>query len=199
MNAPFKSPRQPDHPVADQFVARWSPRAFSDAEMTEADLKPLLEAARWAPSASNIQPWRLVWGLRGDAGFAAILDCLAPSNQAWAKHAAALVVVASKTTKAAPNAATEEPNPWHAFDAGAAWMSLALQAHLTGWAAHAMGGFDQARLAAAVGLPEDHALHAVVAIGRQGDAAQLSETLQARETPSGRLPVAQTAHRGRFA
>jgi nitroreductase len=190
--------READRPVDPQFTGRWSPRAFSEAAISEADLLALFEAARWAPSAANLQPWRLAWGLRGDAGFAAIFATLDAGNQVWAGRAAALVAVASRTVRITAKGEAVE-NPTHAFDAGAAWMSLALQAHLSGWAAHGMGGFDKAALASALHLPPDHALHAVVAIGRPGDPADLPEKLRAREIPNRRAPVTNWAMRGRFA
>lgn len=198
MTIALKTPRLADHPVTPQFVERWSPRAFGPATMSEADLALLLEAARWAPSAVNLQPWRFAWGLRGDAGFAAIAGALMPFNRAWAEQAAALVVVGSVPTRTASDGSVVA-NPSHAFDAGAAWMSLALQAHLAGLVAHAMGGFDHAVAAEALHLPEGHALHAVVAIGHPGDAATLPEALRAREVPSPRKPLAEIAGRGRFA
>lgn len=198
MNAPVPSPRLPAHPVADQFTARWSPRAFSDAPVSEGQMLTLLEAARWAPSSTNVQPWRFVWALRGEAGFDAIAGALVPFNRDWATRAAALVVLASKTSRTASNG-EEVPNGAHAFDAGAAWMSLALQAHLSGLFAHAMGGFDHAAMAQAVALPEGHALHATIAIGHLGDASSLPEGLRGRESPSPRLPLADIAHRGSFA
>ena len=92
MNAPISPIRVPDHPVDDMFIARWSPRAFADTAMAEDEVLTILEAARWAPSASNLQPWRFVWGLSGDAGFAAIADALVPFNRIWAEKAAALVL-----------------------------------------------------------------------------------------------------------
>lgn len=196
MNAPVATPRIPDHPVDPMFPARWSPRAFSDAQMTEAEVMVLLEAARWAPSASNVQPWRFAWGLRGDAGFEAIAGALVPFNKAWAEKAAALIVVASRKVRDGSDGVVE--NVWHAFDAGAAWGHLALQAQGLGYHAHAMGGFDHGIAAQALGLPADHALHAVVAVGKLGDPASLPEGLRAREVPSLRLPLAQLAGRGRF-
>jgi nitroreductase len=196
MNAPLHKPRIADHVVHDQFLTRWSPRAFSPETMTEGDVLKLLEAARWAPSASNLQPWRFVYGLRGDAGFDAIAASLVPFNLGWAGKAAALIVFASKTTT--PKDGADIPNDYHAFDTGAAWAQLALQAHLNGWKAHGMAGFDHAILAANVGLPQDHVLHAVVAVGRQGDPASLPEMLQTREHPNDRLPLTQTAFHGRF-
>lgn len=196
MTAPLHTPRIADHPVDAQFLDRWSPRAFSTESMAQADVLSLLEAARWAPSASNLQPWRFVYGLRGDAGFSAIAAALVPFNQAWADKAAALVVFASKTTT--PKDDTEVPNAYHAFDTGAAWAQLALQAHLNGWAAHGMAGFDPAVLARNVALPADHVLHAVVAVGRQGDPAGLPEMLRAREHPIDRLALTETAFHGMF-
>lgn len=189
--------RQPDHPVAEQFLSRWSPRSFSDRTLAEGDVLTVLEAARWAPSASNHQPARFVWALRGDAGFQAIHDALAPFNRDWAGRAAALVVVASRDLAMGKDG-TEAANRWATFDAGAAWMSMALQAQSMGLVAHAMGGFDVAATAAAVALPEGHSLHAVVALGYQGAAEQLPEGLRAREVASQRRSLTETAVRGRF-
>jgi nitroreductase len=189
--------RLPDHPVDPQFPARWSPRSFSEATVTEAEVLSVLEAARWAPSASNNQPARFVWGLRGDEGFQAILAALVPFNRDWAGKAAALIVVASRDVTVAADGKVN-PNRWAAFDAGAAWMSLALQVQSMGLVAHAMGGFDIPALAAAVALPEAHSLHAVVAIGHQGPVENLPEGLRAREAPNQRNPLTASAFRGRF-
>lgn len=197
MNAPVKDIRVAGYPVDAQFPGRWSPRAFTEATVAEAEVLTLIEAARWAPSASNLQPWRFVWALRGDAAFARIAESLVPFNKAWAEKAAALIVVASKTTVLKEEA--EVANSFHAFDAGAAWGHLALQAHLQGLVAHAMGGFDHAKTAEAVALPANHALHAVVAVGHRGDAASLPEALRAREVPSPRLSLTEISARGSFA
>lgn len=194
MNAPL---RHPDHRVDPQFTGRWSPRAFTEETLSEPQVLALLEAARWAPSAINAQPWRFAWALRGTEAFAAIHDALMPGNQPWAGKAAALVAVASATTRTGQDGAVV-PHASHAFDTGAAWANLALQAHLAGLAAHAMGGFDAARLAAATGLPEGHVLHAVVAVGRPGAADLLPEPYRGRETPSGRKPLSEIAGRGQF-
>jgi nitroreductase len=187
----------PDHQVAQQFPERWSPRSFTSREMNSAEALSLLEAARWAPSASNQQPWRFVWALRGEAAFAAIRDTLTGNNPVWAGKAAALFVVASKESVTNREGA-EVPNRTAGFDTGAAWMSLALQAKAMGLAAHAMGGFDREKLAAAVALPPGHMLHCVVAVGEQGPAEALPEDLAAREKPSQRKPVAEIAVHGRF-
>lgn len=197
MNAIVKETRVPEHPVDAQFPGRWSPRAFTDAQVSEAQVLTLLEAARWAPSASNNQPWRFVWALRGEAAFDAIVGSLVTFNKAWAEKAGALIVVASKTTVTKDTG--EVPNAMHGFDTGTAWGYLALQAHLSGLVAHAMGGFDHAAAAAAVALPGNHVLQAVVAVGYQGEADSLPDGLRAREVPSARLGLAEVAKRGSFA
>jgi nitroreductase len=189
--------RHPDHPIDPQFPARWSPRAFTDRSLSQAEMLSLLEAARWAPSASNHQPWRFVWALRGEAAFAAVLSALAPGNQVWAGKAGALIVVGSKDTVTGRDG-IETPNRWSAYDAGAAWVSLALQAQAMGLAAHAMGGFDVADLAKAVHLPDGHTLHAVVAVGARGQADDLPDPLREREKPNSRKPIDEFAVRGRF-
>lgn len=189
--------RQTESPVETQFTARWSPRSLTGQQVSEAEVLSLLEAARWAPSSSNNQPARFVWALQGEAAFASINGTLVPFNQSWAGKAGALIVVASKDTVKASDGSVR-PNAWSAFDTGAAWMSLALQAHAMGLVAHAMGGFDAAALGSAIDLPEDHSLHAVVAIGHQGPVEALPEALQPREAPSGRNPLAASAFRGQF-
>lgn len=189
--------RQPDHDVAPQFPARWSPRSFTDRSLSQAEVMSLLEAARWAPSASNIQPWRLIWALRGEAAFDDIGNTLTGVNPVWASKAAVLIAVASKDTF--PNRDNVEvPNRTAGFDSGAAWMSLALQARAMGLYSHAMGGFDKDKLSATIALPDGHSLHCVVAVGELGKADALPTDLQLREKPSGRKPVAEIAMHGRF-
>ena len=191
-----QNPRRADHPVAPMFTDRHSPRAFTDEAISQADLMTILEAARWAPSGSNVQPTRIVWGLRGDAAFDRIAAALGPYNKIWADKAAALLVLASKDYVEKDGARVVHPSA--AFDAGAAWMSLALQAHLMGWAAHAMGGYDKGAAAEAVALPDGHMPHVVVAIGRKGDPASLPEHQRPREVPNGRQPLSAMAWPGRF-
>lgn len=189
-------PRHTEAPVDTQFTQRWSPRAFTQETMLEGELMTLFEAARWAPSTSNTQPWRFVYGLRGTPGFQAILGSLVPFNQAWAQHAAVLVAVLSATESMAPGTTEFKPSPNHAFDTGAAWMSLALQAEKLGWRTHAMGGFDKDALRTAIGVPPRLAIQCVVAIGRQGDKSQLDAALQAREEPNGRQPLSAMVAQG---
>lgn len=190
--------RTPAFPVDPMFPGRWSPRAFTGEAIPTDVLMSCFEAARWAPSASNIQPWRFVYGLAGTPAFDTVLAGLVPFNQGWAAKASALVVVLSHTTSVAPGQSEAKPNAWHSFDAGAAWAQFALQAHLNGWITHAMGGFVADTLRASLGLPADVAIEAVVAIGKQGDKASLPEMLQTRETPNDRKPLGELVAEGRW-
>lgn len=182
--------RHADHPVHPQFLERWSARALRP-ELSEAELLSCLEAARWAPSSSNTQPWRYRVARAGTPGFAAVLGGLVAFNQAWAAQAGALVVACSLTQSLPVDGHPSKPLPGSAFDAGAAWMSLALQAQQLGLVAHAMGGLERERVAAAVQLPEGWRIDCVIALGRPGDPAQLSESLREREQPNGRRPLAE--------
>lgn len=190
--------RAPEHPVDPLFVQRWSPRAFTGEELPEETLLSFFEAARWAPSAMNAQPWRFVYARRGTPAFERFLSVLSPANQAWAARASALIAVASATTLTLPGRTDPVPNDSHAFDAGAAWAQLALQAHLSGWSTHAMGGFDRARANEALAVPPDHRLEVFVAVGRRGDATSLPEWARNRERPNDRRPVAELVREGSF-
>lgn len=190
--------RTPDHPINPLFTDRWSPRAFTGEAIPEAALLSTLEAARWAPSAYNAQPWRFIYVRRDTASWLPVFDTLVEFNQGWAQRAAALVVIVSARQAVFPGTTDAAPNAWHSFDSGAAWASLAFQATLSGWSAHGMAGFDADRLRQAVAIPDAYAIETVVAIGKRGDKGVLPEGLQARETPNGRLPLAQLAAEGRF-
>jgi len=190
--------RVADYPIDEQFLERWSPRAFSDEEISEETLLSFFEAARWAPSAYNSQPWRFLYARRGTADWERFLNLLVPFNRSWAEHASALVIVASKTTFTAPGASEESPALWHTFDTGSAWGYLALQASLSGWYTHGMAGFDQDLTRQELKVPQEYALHAAVAIGKIGDKTQLPEFLQAREVPSPRVPLSQLVFEGDF-
>ncbi len=189
--------RTPARPVEPLFVERWSPRAFDATPVSEDDLATLFEAARWAPSSFNVQPWRFLYAHRDTPDWARMLGVLVPFNQLWAKQAGLLVLALSDTLMTGPDGATK-PSHSHSFDVGAAWALLALQATRLGLAAHGMTGvdFDAARTAFAV--PERYRIEAAIAVGRPGDKASLPEGLQAREFPSDRKPVAAFAFAGDF-
>jgi nitroreductase len=188
--------RTAQYPIADQFLCRHSPRAFSAQDISEDQMRQVIEAARWAPSASNNQPWRVAYALRGDAQFGVILGTLAGGNQVWAGAASGLIALASNGFVAREDGPA--PNAWAAFDAGTAWGFLALQAHTMGLITHAMGGFDAPALGAALDIPQSYTLHCVIAVGYKGDSADLPEAIRAREVPNGRNAQDTWAAKGRF-
>jgi nitroreductase len=190
--------RSADHEIDSLFLERWSPRAFTPEIISEADLHKLFEAARWAPSSYNSQPWRFIYARRGTQHWEKLLGLLNEFNASWAKHAAALVIVVSKETMAVPGQDKEVPSRTHSFDAGAAWALLALQGAKIGWQAHGMAGFDAARAITELNVPAGYRAEAAIAIGKPGDKSQLPEALQARETPSPRTPITATAFEGSF-
>ena len=192
-------PRQPDFPVDPLFLDRWSPRAFDGSDIPEDDLMAMFEAARWAPSAFNSQPWRFLYARRGDEDWQRFLSLLIPWNQGWAHSASALVYILSDTLPFTDGKTGEpQPSTTHSFDAGAAWACLALQAARMGYLAHGMSGIQFELARSELHIPERFALNAACAIGRVGDPAQLDDKLRAREFPSERKPVAGFAFHGRF-
>lgn len=191
--------RSAEHPVDPLFIDRWSPRSFDGTPLTEAQILTILEAASWAPSAFNAQPWRFVYALKGTPEFDRLLGLLVEFNQSWARDAGALVFIVSRTHFDAKDGDEAQPIYSHSFDAGAAWGQLALQAHLLGLHAHGMTGLDFASAPAVLGLPEGYRVEAAAAIGTQAHADRLPEALRAREVPSPRRPLAETAFNGSFA
>ena len=186
--------RNTDHPIMPQFTQRWSPRSFEAKPISEDQLYSLFEAARWAPSSYNIQPWRFAYALRDDAYWDDFFSALVPFNQSWVRNASVIVYVISDTMVGEGEEVT--PSHSHSFDAGAAWMSLALQAHDMGLITHGMTGVDFAKAAEILKLPERFRIEAAIAIGYQGDKEALPEQLQAKEVLSDRRPVRETIYNG---
>jgi len=191
--------RKPDtdrYPDLDmQFPARWSPRAMSGESLTQVEVETIVEAARWAPSCFNAQPWRFAYALRTDAEWERFLSFLIAGNRVWAKDAGALIAVAARKRYER----NDEPAPTHAFDAGAAWMALALQAARMGLVTHGMWGFHQESARTGLELPEVYDLYAMIAVGYPGDRDDLPEALRDRETPSPRKPLREICLPGGFA
>lgn len=190
--------RQPDYPIDPLFLERWSPRAFDGSEMPQEDLLTLFEAARWAPSAFNSQPWRFLYALRGGPDWERFLGLLIPWNRSWAHSASALIYILSDTLPFTDKAGEPATSHTHSYDAGAAWACLALQATRLGYQAHGMSGVDFDRVRELLGVPERYRIEAAAAVGRIGDPATLPEKLRARETPSGRKAVDEFAYAGGF-
>jgi nitroreductase len=191
------SERQAAYPINKAFLERWSPRAFDSSDMPHEHLHAILEAARWAPSAFNLQPWRFLYAFRGDPHWERFVSLLIPFNQEWAKSASVLLYILSDSL-AETKWGGEQVSHSHSFDAGAAWACLALQASLIGYHAHAMTGVDFDRARSELAIPSRFRMEAGVAVGRIGDPAILSEKLRAREEPSSRKSLAELAFAGPF-
>jgi nitroreductase len=172
--------------VEDLILRRWSPRAFADKEISAKELKTLFEAARWAASSSNEQPWRFLVGRRGDETYQKIFAALVEFNQSWARSAPVLVLSVAKKTFTDKGS----PNRCALHDTGAATILLALQATANGLHAHSMAGFDPEQARASFAIPSDYEMGAVTAVGYLGDPASLPEHLLKIEmAPRQRKPL----------
>ena len=186
--------RRADYPIEPLLIDRWSPRAMSGEEISRDELLQLFEAARWAPSSFNAQPWRALYALRNTDHWEMFFDLLVEANRVWAKNAAVLVVFLSRTRFEH----NEEPSRTHTFDAGAAWQNFALQAFKNGLVAHGMEGFDYDRARVELRVPEEFDIEAMAAVGRPGSKESLPTKLQTRETPNDRRKATDSIHEGAF-
>lgn len=181
--------RKPQTEVDSMFIDRWSPRAFISEPLSENQIQTLFEAARWAPSCFNEQPWLFLYASKPEDReiFASIL---VKKNQLWASRAPLLMFVLARRKFEM----TGKENRHAPFDAGAAWMALALQARRLGLYAHAMAGFNLEKAYEVLGVSkEDYHIMAAIAVGRKGDAAQLPDDLRQMETPNDRKPSSEVA------
>ena len=163
---------------------RWSPRAFSAQPIEAAQMDTILQAASWAPSALNEQPWHYIVALRQNTeGFQRLLNCLNPANALWAKHAGALVLCYVRTTHERDG--KENSSAQH--DAGLANANLLIQALSMDIYGHIMAGFDKEKAAAAFNLPSTYVPAYMIALGHLGNADELAEPFKTREqTPRSR-------------
>lgn len=167
--------RTPIHKILEE---RWSPRAFSAKAISEESLTSLFEAARWAASGNNVQPWRFIVASQDQPeAFAKMADCLVPSNKRWAEKAPVLVAVVVE--RQAPDA--EQANDAAEYAVGLAVASLTLEASSRGIYSHQMGGIDRDKLQQSYHIPEGYYPRVVIALGYLGDIADLPENLQQRE------------------
>jgi nitroreductase len=186
--------RKADYPIDALFLDRWSPRAMTGEAIPEQELMVLFEAARWAPSSYNNQPWRILYARRDSEHWPLFFDLLVEFNQSWAKNAAALLLFISKTTFDM-NGGTSVT---HSYDTGAAWENLALQGWLKGLVVHGMQGFDFDRARTVLNIPEEYSVDAMAAVGKPADPATLPDDLREREAPSDRRKLDQTICEGPF-
>jgi len=186
--------RKAQHQVAEAILNRWSPRAMSGESIGEEELFSLFEAARWAPSSFNNQPWRFIYAKRDTASWPKFLNLLVEGNKEWAQHAAVLIVIVSHNTFEYNN----KPSRTHSFDTGAAWMLLALQASINGLVCHGMEGFDYSRAKTELNIPDDYTVEAMCVVGKHGSAQALPAKLQKAEVPSDRKPIDDFIFEGEF-
>jgi nitroreductase len=187
------SVRSNDFSINPIIIERWSPRSLLTKPVNEEDLQAVLEAAHWAPSCFNEQPWRFIV-VRKPEDLQRMQLCLAEKNRLWADRAPVLIAVLSNPVFSLDN----RPNPWHAFDAGTAWGYLALEAKHRGLVAHGMGGFSAGKIRETFGVPEAWGVHCVVALGYQGPVTQLPDELRKMENPSMRRALNEVWAEGRF-
>ncbi|BET26989.1 nitroreductase family protein [Limnobacter thiooxidans] len=180
--------RQSDHAIEAIFLERWSSRAFSGEPLQGTELQSLFEAARWAPSANNAQPWRFVYALKDNPAWKDFLALLNEGNRKWAQQAGALLVLVSAKQHLRKGAPEPTPLRSHSFDSGAAWAFLALQAHAQGLVSHAIGGFDREGARALLNLGDQWNVEVAIAVGHPGKPEDLPEDLRPREVPSNRKP-----------
>ncbi len=186
--------RKPDHAIDPVFIERWSPRAFTNEPVPDSVLLTCFEAARWAPSSMNAQPWRFLYSKKGSPSWDKFQSVLLDRARAWTHAAAALIVFAADRTLVIGGKGI--PSPTHAFDTGAAWQNFALQAIRLGWHTHGIASFDRETVNGILGIPEGFTVYAVAAIGKIGDKSTLPDSLREREFPSDRRPVGELAFEG---
>lgn len=186
--------RVANYPIQSLILSRTSPRAFSDERLTEEELMALFEAARWAPSSYNGQPWRFSYARRGDKEWDLFFNVLIEFNKLWCKKADTLVVVVSKNNFEHNN----KPARTSQYDTGAAWMSLALEAHARNIIAHGMEGFDYDAIKKNLKIPDGFTVEAMIAIGKPGKKEDLPKELQEKETISQRKPLKDIVAKGQF-
>ncbi|MFT4113661.1 nitroreductase family protein [Silvibacterium sp.] len=174
--------------VIEEILQRWSPRAFADKPVAPELLKEAFEAARWAASSFNEQPWRFLVGHKGDDTYKKIFESLVEFNQSWAKSAPVLILSVAKKTFTQNGS----PNYYALHDVGAATAYLGLEATKLGFHTHSMAGFDKEKAQTLFGIPDDFEAGAVTALGYVGDPNTLPDQLKQQElAPRQRKPLSE--------
>lgn len=190
----MKNDRVSDYPISSFILKRWSPRAMTGEAISKDQLFSLFEAARWAPSCYNNQPWIFIYGMKGTPEWETLHKLQVPFNQEWTVKSSALVLVVSKNNFYHNN----KPAVTHSFDTGAAWMALALEGSEQGLVVHGMQGFDYEAAKKKLQIPDDYTVEAMIAIGKPAPKETLSPELQKKEVPSSRKPITEFVMEGVF-
>jgi nitroreductase len=191
----FKKPTENQYPIHDLLRNRWSPRAFSVQPVEEEKLLSLLEAARWAPSGSNLQPWAfLIATIDRPEEHARMVSILGERNQVWARHAPLLVLTLANTERMAG-----KKNLWAYYDLGQAVALMVIQAGAMGLSVRQMGGFDAAKARELYEVAPEYDPVTVIAIGRMGAAEGLPEDMRTAElSPRSRKHLSEFVYRGKW-
>lgn len=185
----------PDYPIHELIAERWSPYVFEPREVEREKLLSCLEAARWAASSFNEQPWSFVLAERSDeTEFDRILSCLIEANQAWAKDAGALLL----TVVAKSFSRNNKPNRVAQHDLGLAVGNLSLQATQLGLAVHQMAGVELSKARTTYSIPETHEPVTAIAIGYAGDPSQSKDLGQRDLAPRSRKPLSEIVFAGKW-
>ncbi len=186
--------RKTNYDIHPLILNRWSPRSMNGEELSDDELMPLFEAARWAPSSYNAQLWRFVYAKRQTKFWDTFVDLLLEGNRAWAQQAAVLVVVTSRKLFER----NDKPAATYAFDAGTAWENLALEGTRRGLVVHGMQGFDYEKARRELYVPENYEVLAMIAIGKRAPKESLPSHLQEMECPNDRRPLDEIIVAGCF-
>jgi nitroreductase len=198
MNHPFKEEvqkiRHPNFPIQSVIINRWSPRSMTGEEMSDQELLPLFEAARWSPSSYNNQPWHFLYAKKNTPSWNTFFNLMVPFNQGWTKNASALVLAISGKNFAHNG----KPCRTHSFDTGAAWMAMAIEGSSRGLVVHGMEGFDYDKAKKDLNIPDEYQVEALIAIGKRAPITDLPEELQKKEMASQRKSLEEMATEGKF-
>jgi nitroreductase len=171
--------------ILDEIIYRWSPRSMTGETLPEKELLSLFEAARWAPSAFNNQPWRFYYALRDSDKFNDLLELLVEENRQWCISAAALIIIVSKKTFDH----NDRPMRSHVYDTGAAWMAFAIEGLRRGYVVHGMGGFDQEAASKYLALGEDYQVNFMAAVGHPAPEVEAEEVSLRKEIEEIAVPL----------
>ncbi len=176
--------------IMQEIKQRWSPQAFSTKKIPEDDIQALIEAACYAPSCFNEQPWRFLIASE-EKELNVMRDLLTEKNQRWARKAPLLILVLAHRYFAYNG----KENRWHQFDSGTAWGYLSLEAQKRGLITHGMGGFKRQKTRETLNINEDYEIIAVIAVGKMGNKDELEEEFKKEEFPNSRGPIKERAWR----
>lgn len=198
MDHPFEKEvsqiRQSEYGIHPLILNRWSPRSMTGRPLTKKELMPLFEAASWAPSSYNNQPWHFLYALKGSSSWPLFFDVMIDFNKGWVQNAGAIVLVVSGKNFEHNGKFSRT----HSFDTGAAWMALALEGAYRGYVVHGMEGFDYELAKKNLEIPDDYQIEALVAIGERAPVNKLPPELQKRELPSRRKKLTEILIEGKF-